>query len=173
VPSCGPSSRGVRGSLAGCITEGKKSFCCVTTRWCNLWVLNGLRHGLGPQAVRALSLRMLGSDIVVLAMLSLPPRRLPTADLPPAFWLLTVALVATPRLVLAPTPLAQTDPRARSPPSGRTAALSRTLTSAHGRCLSQGKSSGRMLNHSPRALSKHARDTSSPVYRLLRNNTES
>jgi hypothetical protein len=54
----------------------------VTTRRCNLWVLNGLGRGLGPLTARVLSLGVLGSDIVVLATLSLPPRRLPAADLP-------------------------------------------------------------------------------------------
>ena len=48
VPGCGASSRGARGSLADRRREGKKSFCCVTTRRRNLWVLNSLGRGLWP-----------------------------------------------------------------------------------------------------------------------------
>ena len=52
VPDCGASSRGVRGSLAERITEGKKNFCCVTTRRRNLWIFNGLRRGLDSLAAQ-------------------------------------------------------------------------------------------------------------------------
>ena len=151
VRGCGASSRGVRGSLAARIREGKKTFCCVTTRRRKFWVLNGLRRGLDSLAARFLGLSVPGFGPDVLATLGLPPRGQPPADLSPAFGILAVALVPAPRLVLAPTPVAEANPRARSAPSGRTALFSRTLTSAHGRCLSQGKSSGRMFDHSPRA----------------------
>jgi hypothetical protein len=123
----------VRGSLADRIREGGKSFCCVTTRRRNLWVLNGLGRGCGPLAARALSLRVLGSGLVGLAMLGLPPRRLPAADLPLAFRLLAEALVPTPRLVLAAAPFTQADSRARSAPSGLRAVLSLNVVGAHGR----------------------------------------
>ena len=81
MPGCGASSRGVRGSPADRITEGKKSFCCVTTRRRKFWVLNGLRRGLRSLAARFLRLGVLGFDVGVLAMFGLPPRRLPAADL--------------------------------------------------------------------------------------------
>jgi hypothetical protein len=87
--------------------EGKKKFCCVTTRRRNLWILTGLRRGLGMLAARALSLGVLGFDAGLLAAQGLPPRRLPAADLALAFALLAVALVPAPRQVLAPAPFAQ------------------------------------------------------------------
>ena len=132
----------------------KKSLSCVTTRRRKLWVLNGLRRGLHSLAARFLVLGVLGFDVGVLATFGLPPRRLPAADLPQAFRILTVALVVTPRLVLAPAPFAQADPRARSAPSGPTAAFSRNVAGAHGRLDLPRESSGRMCYHSPRAISK-------------------
>ena len=113
--------------------EVKKSLSCVTTRRRKLWVLNGLRCGLRSLAARFLVLGVLGFDVGVLAMSGLPPRRVPAADFPQAFRILTVALVVTPRLVFAPASFAQASPRARPAPSGPTAALSRTLADAHGR----------------------------------------
>jgi hypothetical protein len=138
VPGYGERSRGVRGSPADRIREGKKTFCCVTTRWRKFWFLTSLGRGLGLLAARALGLGVPGFGLGGLAMFGLPSRRLPASDLPLAVRLLAGALVPTPRLVLAPTAFAQADPRAGSAPSGRTAVLSRTLTSAHGRCFSQG-----------------------------------
>jgi hypothetical protein len=143
--------RGIRGRLADRIREEKKSFCCVTTRRRNRWVRTGLRRALGTLAARFLCLGMAGFGVGILAMLGLPSRRLPAADLPPAFRILAVALVPTPRLILASTPFAQADPRPRSAPSGLTARLSLNLVCAHGRLDSQGKSSGRMRERSPRA----------------------
>jgi hypothetical protein len=93
----------------------------VTTRRRNLWFLTSLRHGLGPLAARALGLGVLGFGKDVLAVFGLPPRRLPAADQPQAFRLLAVALVPTPRLVLALASFAQAGPQARSAPSGGTA----------------------------------------------------
>jgi hypothetical protein len=159
----GPRSRVVRGTLAGRIKEGKKNFCCVTTRRRNLWFLSSLRRGLGPLAARALSLGVPGFGEGVLALFGLPPCRLPAADLPQAFGLLAVALVPTPRLILAPAPFAKAGPRARSAPSGLGVVLSLTLAVAHGRISSQGKSSGRMRKRSPRALSKRELDECTPV----------
>jgi hypothetical protein len=121
VPGFGPSSRGGRGSRADRRGEGKKRLCCVTTRRRNLWFLNSLRCGLGPLAARALRLGVPGFDVGVLAMIGLPPCRLPTVDLPPAFRILAVALVPRPRLVLTSAPFAQADPRTRSARSGGTA----------------------------------------------------
>ena len=163
VPGCGGNSWGVGSSPAGRIGEGKKSFRCVTTRGCNVWDFNGL--GRTPRSLTALSFRLgvTASSGRVGAMFGLAPGGLPAVDLPQAFWILTVTLVPRPRLILAPTFFAQTDSRARAPPTGRTAVRSRTLASAHGRCFSQGKSSGRMLAHSPRALSKREPDTVSPA----------
>ncbi len=106
MPDYGASSRGVRGSPADRITEGKKSFCCVTTRRRNLWIFNGLRRGLDSLAARFLCLGVPGFGKDVLAMSGLPPRRQPPADLPAAFRILAIALVPAPGLVLAPTPFA-------------------------------------------------------------------
>jgi hypothetical protein len=66
-------------------------------------------------------------------MFGLPPGRLPAADFPLALRLLAVALVPTPRLVLAAASFAQADPRARSAPSGLMAVLSLIVECAHGR----------------------------------------
>ena len=81
VPSCGASSRGVRGSPAGCITEGEKNFSCVTTRRRKFWLLNGLGRGLGLLAAHSFCLGVLGLDVGVSATFSLPLRRLPAVDL--------------------------------------------------------------------------------------------
>ena len=163
VPGCGWSPRGIRGSLADRIREGKKRFCCVTTRRCNRWVHNGLGRGFGALAARALCLGMPGFGGGILAMSGLPPRGLPAADLPSAFRILAVALVPRLRLILAPAPFAQADARARPAPSGRRAALSLNVGGAHGRCISQGKSSGRMRQRSPRASSKREPDDCASV----------
>ena len=136
VPGCGPTSGVVRGSPAGRTRAWKKRFCCVTTRRRNVWLSSSLRRRLGPLAAHALGLGVLGFRLGALATLGLPPRRLPATDLPPAFRLLAVTLVPTPRLVLAPAPLAQADSRASSSPSGQTGARSLNLASAHGRCYS-------------------------------------
>ena len=119
-----------------------------------------------------LGLGMLGFDADVLATFSLAARRLPAADLPQAFRVLAVALVPAPRLVLASASFAQAGPRARSPRSGQTAVALRTWRVPTGGSNSQGKSSGRMRSHSPRALSKLEQDAYLPVYRLLENKTE-
>jgi len=137
-------SRAIRGSPADHIREGKKSFCCVTTRRRNLWVFNGLGRSLDPLTALALCLGVPSFDLGLLAMFGLPPRRLPAADLPPTFRLLAIALVPAPRLILALTPFAQAGSQARSALSGQTAVLSLNLVGAHGRLISQGKSSGRM-----------------------------
>ena len=50
--------------------------------------------------------------------------------------------------------------------------LSLTVTGAHGRFDLPRESSGRMRQHSPRALSKREQDACLPVYRLLENKTE-
>jgi hypothetical protein len=129
----------------------------VTTRRRKFRVLNSLRSGLDALTALFFGLGMPGFGVGLLAMSGLPPRRLPPADLPLALRLLAVALVPASRLVLASTPLAETNPPARSAPSGRSGARPRTLAGAHGRYRSQGKSSGRMSHHSPRALLHHER----------------
>jgi len=154
VPGCAARSRGVHGSQAGRIREGKKSLCCVTTLRRDLGILNGVRRGFDPLAALFLGLGVLGFDPGGLAMLGLPPCRLPLADQPEAFRVLAVALVPGPRPVHAATPFAQAPPQTRSAPSGRTAPFSRTLTSAHGRCLLPRESPGRMLSSPPRARSR-------------------
>jgi hypothetical protein len=120
VRDFGPSSRGrcrIRADRRG---EGKKSWCSVTTRGRNRWLWNSLRCGLGPLAARALGPGMPRFDVGVLTTFGLPPCRLPTVDLSPAFGILAVALVPRPRLVLASTPFAQADPRPGSARSGGT-----------------------------------------------------
>jgi hypothetical protein len=134
-----------RSSLADRRGERKKSFgcpICVTTRRRNFWLLINLRRELRLLTARFLSLGMPGFGKVILAMLSLPPGRLPAVDLLLAFRLLTVTLVPTPRQVLTPALFAQADPRPAR--SGLGTASSFTLVGAHGRTCSQGKSLGRM-----------------------------
>ena len=149
VPSCGSSSRGVRGSPAVCITEGKKSSCCVTTRRRNFWILSDLGRGLGPLAALFLGLGVLGFGVGGLATLSLPLRRLPTVDLSPAFRILAVALVPTPGLILASAPFVQAGPRAgrRALALGRGFALTWWLPT--GGSISQGKARGECVTILP------------------------
>jgi hypothetical protein len=153
-PRCGASSRGVRGSPAGCITEGKKTLCCVTTRRRNFWTLSDLGRGLRPLAARALCLGVIGFGVRVLTTFRLPLRRLPTADLPLAFRVLAVALVPASGMVRAPAASAHAFPRARAARSGLGTTLSFNVVVAHGRFGLPRESSGRMRQHSPRALSK-------------------
>jgi hypothetical protein len=81
-------------------------------------MLNGLRRGLGPLAACFLGLGVLGFDPGSLAMLGLPPCRLPLADLPETLGILAVALVPTPRQVRSAAPFAQADSWPRSAPPG-------------------------------------------------------
>jgi len=171
-PGFAARSRGVGSSLAGRIRGEEKIFCRVTTPGRNFRVLNSLGRDFGSLPALLLGLGMLHFDAGVLATFSLAARRLPAADFTQAFRVLAIALVPAPRQVLASASFAQAGPTAWSAPSGRTAVLSRTLASAHGRCHSQGRSSGRMLRHSPRASSKLEQDACLPIYRLLENKTE-
>jgi hypothetical protein len=164
VPRCASSSRGVRGSPAVCITEEKKKSCCVTTRRRNFWALSDLWCGLGPLAVRALCLGVLGFGVrVLLATFSLPLRRQPAADLPQAFRILAISLVPTPRFVLASAPFVQAGPRAWAALSGLGTVLSFNVVVAHGRFDLPTASPGRMCHHSPRALSKREQNDCLPV----------
>jgi hypothetical protein len=172
VPRCGVSERGVRSSPADRIRGRKKSFSRVTTRRRKFRVLKSLRRGLRSLAARFLRLGVPGFDVGVLAMFGLPPRRLPAADLPLALGLLTIALVATPGLVLASTPFAEANPRARPAPSSPSVRLGCSLVSAHGRCFLPREGSGRMSNHSPRALSKREPNAWALVYRNLAKKTK-
>ncbi len=136
---------------------GEKSPRCVTTRRCKLWFFNGLRHGLRSLAARLLGLGVLGFDVEVLATFRLASGTSPAVQLALAIRMLTVSLVVTTRLVFACAPVAQTRAQARTAPAARTrlaAVGSRTLASAHGRFDLPRESSGRVCNHSPRALSK-------------------
>ena len=142
---CAVSSRGVGSSLADRRWGGEKIFLCVTTRGCNVRVLNGFGRDFGSLAALFLGLGVAGLDHSVLAASGLAASRLPAADFPLALWLLAVALVPASRLVLALATFAQADAWARSPPSGQTAVLLRTVKGAHGSGHSRGKSSGRML----------------------------
>lgn len=135
----------------------KKSPRCVTTRRCKFWFFNGLRPGLHSLAACLFGLGVLGFDVLVLATFRLAPGAVPTDQLSLAIWMLTIALVVTTRPVFACAPVAQTRPQARAAPAPRTrlaTVSSRSLTSAHGRLGLPRESSGRVCNHSPRALSK-------------------
>jgi hypothetical protein len=142
----------------------QKKICCVTTRWRNLWALSDLWCGLGLSAARALCLGVLGFGVGVLATFSLPLRGQPAADLPQAFRILAVPLVPTSRQVRASAPFVQTGPRARAALSGLGTVLSFNVVGAHGRFDLPRESSGRMCQHSPRALSKHEQNACLPVY---------
>ena len=144
MPSCGASSRGVRGSPAGCITEVKKTFCCVTMRRRKFWSSERPGAWTWPAGGVLLCLGVLGFGVGVLATFSLPLRRLPAADLPQAFRILAVSLVPTPRLVLASALFVQAGPRARAALSGLGTVLSFNVVVAHGRFDLPRESSGRM-----------------------------
>jgi hypothetical protein len=135
VPGCEARSREIQSSLAGRITAVKKKFCCVTTRRRYFWVLSGLRREVRTLATVSLSSCMASFGGSVLAMLGLPPRRLPTTDLLQTFGILAITLVPAPRLILAPTSFAQTGSRTEPAYSGRTVMGYRTLAGAHGRCF--------------------------------------
>jgi hypothetical protein len=139
---CGARSRGTCGSLADHRRGEEKIFCCVTTRGCNIRVLEGPGRDFGSPPALLLGLGMLESDRGVLAMFGLLPGRLPAMNLPPAFRLLAVALVPASRLVHASAFFAQADPRARSPRSGQTAVSVSNVDGAHGSGNSQGKARG-------------------------------
>ena len=158
MPDCGARSRGVRGSPADRIRGEKKFFCCVTTRGRNCRVLNGLGHDSGLPPALLFGLGMLCSDAFVPTAFSLAASIPPAVDLPQAFRILAVALVPASGLVLASASFAKASAWARSPRSGPTAVFVSTVEGAHGSCNSQGKSSGRMFPHSPRALSKLEQD---------------
>jgi hypothetical protein len=138
----------------------------------NFGVFNGLGRGLGALTALLFGLGMPGSDMVIPTTFSLAASRLPTSDFPQAFRVLAVALVPASWLVLAPASFAKASSRTRSPRSGQRAVSVSIVEGAHRSCNSQGKSSGRMLPHSPRALSKLEQDAYPPVYRLLENKTE-
>jgi hypothetical protein len=113
APGFGPSSQENRSSRADRIREAKKSFCSVTTRRRNHWLLSNFRCEPRSLSARALGLGMPGLHAGVLTMSGLSPCRLPTVNLSPAFGILAVALVPGPRLILASTPFAQAEPRTR------------------------------------------------------------
>ncbi len=115
---CEVSSRVIRNTQVDRKREGKKRFCCVTTRRRNPRVLNGLGRRPRLLTARALCPGVLGFDLGILPVFGLPPRRLPTKNLPPAFRIQAVALVPTPGLALTATAFAQADPPARSAPPG-------------------------------------------------------
>jgi hypothetical protein len=103
----------------------EKTFCCVTTRRRNFWALSDLWRGPGPLAALSLCVGVLGFGVgVLLATFSLPLRRLPAVNLSQACRILAVALVLTPRLVLASAPFVQAGPRARAALSGLGTVLS-------------------------------------------------
>jgi hypothetical protein len=126
-------SRAVHNSPADHIREEKKRFCCVTTRRRNLCMLHGLGCSLGSLTALVLCLSVPGFSLVSSAVFGLPPRRLPAADLSPAFRLLAVSLVPATRLVLAATAFSHAAPWARSASSGWARRLSLIVESAHGR----------------------------------------
>jgi hypothetical protein len=172
VPGCEVRSRAVRSSPADHIREGKKRFCCVTTRRRKFRFLNIVGHVLGLLTARFLCLGMLGFGGGGLATFSLSPRRQPAVDLSQAFRVLTVALVPTSRVVLATALFVDAGSLARAARSGFGTAFFFNVVVAHGRFDLPRESSGRMLPHSPRALSKLEQDACLPVYPLLENKTE-
>jgi len=140
-------SRGARGSPAGCITEGKKFFCCVrcvTMRRRKFMSLIRLGRGLGLLTARFLRLGVLGLDVVILATFGLPLRRQPAADFSQAFRILTISLVPAPRLVHAPAIFVQAGARARAALSGLGTVLSFNVVVAHGSFALPRESPGRM-----------------------------
>ena len=141
-PGCGPTSEADHGSPADRTREAKKNFCCVTTRRRNRGALRCLQRGFGALTARTLSLGVLGFGLCGQAPSGLPLRRLPAANLPPAFGILAVTLVPTPRLVLPPAAFAQANPRTRSTRSGTVGALWFIVAGAHGSHISQGTARG-------------------------------
>jgi hypothetical protein len=165
----------LRVDLTGCswqpgrLHNGRqKIFCCVTTRWRNLWALSDLWCGLGPLAALFLYPRVLDFDFGVVAMLRLALRRLPAIDLSQAFRILAVPLVPTPRLVLTSARFVQAGPRAGAARSGLGTGLCLNVVVAHGRFDLPRESSGRMCHHSPRARSKREQNDCLPVYGCLK-----
>ena len=126
----------------------------MTTRWRKFRFLNVLGYGLSALTARFLCLGMLGLDLGVLPAFGLPPRRLPAVDLPLAFLVLTVALVPTPRVVLATALFIDASSLARAACSGFGTEFFFNVVVAHGRFGLPRESSGRMRQHSPRAPSK-------------------
>ena len=158
VPGCVVRSHAVRSSPADRIREGEKNFCCVTTRRRKFRFLNILGHGLGLLTACFLCLGMLSFGGVGLAAFSLSPRRQPAVDLSQAFRVLTVALVPTSRVVLATALFVDAGSLARTARSGFGTAFFFNVVVAHGRFGLPRESSGRMRQHSPRALSKLEQD---------------
>jgi hypothetical protein len=163
VPGCEGRSQAVRDSPADRIREGEKRCCCVTTRRRNFWFLNILRYGLGLLTARFLCLGVLGLDFGVLPAFGLPPSRVPTVDLPLAFLVLTVALVPTPRAVLATALFVDAGSLTRATRSGSGTVFFFNVVVAHGRYDLPRESSGRMRQHSPRAPSKRQQNDCFPV----------
>jgi hypothetical protein len=180
APGYGAMSRELHGSPAGCRVKGRKNFfCCacrVTTRRRKVRILNGLGRDLGSLTALPLRLGVASPGRVILAVLGLAPRRLPTTDFPLTLRIVTVALVPTPRQVLTIAPFAQARPqsrstRSRSTRSSPTPASYFNLMGAHGSCNSQGKSPRRMHHILLGRLSTRARGAYSPVTALPRNKT--
>ena len=144
MPGCEVRSRAVRNSPADRIREGKKRFCCVTTRGRKFRFLNILGHGLGLLTARFLCLGMLGFGGGGLTTFSLSPRRQPAVDLSQAFRVLTVALVPTSRVVLATALFVDAGSLARAARSGFETAFFFNVVVAHGRFDLPRESSGRM-----------------------------
>ena len=144
MPGCEVRSRAVRNSPADRIREGKKRFCCVTTRGRKFRFLNILRHGLGLLTARFLCLGMLGFGGGGLATFRLSPRRQPAVDLAPAFRVLAVTLVPTSRVVLATALFVDAGSLARAARSGFGTVFFFNVVVAHGRFDLPRESSGRM-----------------------------
>jgi hypothetical protein len=139
---CAVSSPGTRGSPAGHIREGSVFFICVTTRVINFVAFNDLGCGFGSLTALLLCLSVARSGCIILAIIGLTPRRLPTADLPLTLGGLAVALVPAPRQVFPITPFAQASPLPRSTRSGWGPVMWINVAHAHGSCNSQGKARG-------------------------------
>jgi len=124
--------------------EEKKSFCCVTTRRRKFRSLIRLRRGLGLLTALSLRFGVLGLGVGTLAPFRLPLRRQPAADFSQAFRILAVALVPTPRLVLALATFVQAGPRAGAALAGLGTVLSFNVVVAHGSIALPRESPGRM-----------------------------
>ena len=123
----------------------------MTTRCRGFWFLSGLGCRFGPLAALTFDLGVVRFGLGGLAMFGLPLRRLPAKDLALTFGLLAVPLIPAPRHVLAAAPFAQARPWAWPSRSSGKRVLWLNVKGAHGRLDSQGKSSGRMRQRSPRA----------------------
>ena len=175
---CGSSWWGVRSSPAdGIMAREKKYEVCDHAA---VQVLVFQRAGAGTLLVGGalFGLGVLGFDVAVLATFGLPPGTAPAVQLALAIRMLTVALVVTTRPVFACASVAQTLPLARTAPaawSRLATEISRTLASATGGLISQGKARGECATirpgHCQNANQDNVRDTHRHALNQTKNKT--